>query len=168
MRYPPGPIALLAFLGTFLLPFIGFWDKKVQVMNLTGYEIAVGKKVQADTTAGKWLGKPRVPGAFDVRRAGNGDLTVGKRLVTAALMAGLAGGIFGFRRPWLGGLGGIAAVVLLLVAQSDMRMESYLRHREEPLIWVKFELSFWWSLGCAGFGGVMCFLRPKRAGPIAS
>lgn len=158
MRFPLGPVALLALLGTFLLPFIDFSCQGRQVMTLTGYDTAFGKEVTADLPISKWLGEQRHEGSFSIR-VENSDRTEGKPLVAAALIVGVLGGVLGFMRPSLGALGGIAAAVLLLMAQADIQKE--LKKREVPLMVVTFEIGFWASLGCAAVGGVMCLLRGK-------
>jgi hypothetical protein len=160
MRFPLGPVALLALLGTFLLPFIDFSCRGKKVVTMTGYEVAFGAQSTAELDLGKLFGEegdrssaPRIE--FRAEDRSNRNL-----FVTAALIVGVAGGAIGLMRPFLGALGGIAAAVLLLIAQADMQKE--VQRREVPMLVLAFREGYWISLGCAAAGGVLCLLRGRK------
>jgi hypothetical protein len=159
MRFPLGPVALLALLGTFLLPFIDFSCRGKKVVTMTGYEVAFGAKSTAELDLGKLFGDEGNSGAprieFRAEDRSNRNL-----FVMAALIVGVAGGAIGLMRPFLGALGGIAAAVLLLVAQADMQKE--VQRSEVPMLVLAFREGYWVSLGCAAAGGVLCLLRGRK------
>lgn len=159
MRFPLGPVALLALLGTFVLPFIEFSCRGKKVATLTGYEVAFGTRSTAELDLGKLFGDepgsaagPRIE--FKTEDRSNRNL-----YVTAALIVGVAGGVIGLLRAFMGALCGIAAAVLLLVAQADIQGE--IRKQEVALVVVTFREGFWISLSCAAAGGVLCLMRGR-------
>lgn len=154
-----GPIALLALLGTFLLPFVDFSCQGKKVATFSGYEAAFGKEVTAELPLSKWLGNDeKGSGAFDIRIA-QSDRTEGRPLVAAALIVAVLGGVIGFVKRPMGALCGLAACVLLLVAQDQMQRE--IKERQVPLLVLTFQTGFWASLACAGAGGVLCLVGRK-------
>jgi hypothetical protein len=160
MRFPLGPVALLAVLGTFLLPFIDFSCQGKQVVTMSGYETAFGKEMTADLPISKWMsGDERKNGGIDIHIEQR-NRTEGKPLVAAALIVGVIGGLLGFMRPSLGALGGIGAAVLLLIAQADMQKQ--VQQRNVPMLVLSFREGFWASLGCAAVGGVLCLLSGRK------
>jgi hypothetical protein len=160
MQFPLGPVALLALLGTFCLPFLDFSCRGQKVATVTGYEVALGRESKAEIDFGKILG------GDDAGRGGARlelkaeDKSARNLFVTAALIVGVAGGAFGFIRPFFGALGGIAAAVLLLVAQADIQKQA--QKREVPMLVLTFREGFWISLGCAAAGGVLCLLSGRK------
>jgi hypothetical protein len=163
MRFPFGPALLLALLGTFLLPFLEFSCQGRPAGTVTGYDVAFGAKSRAEFNLGKIIGDP------DMARSGPRlELTAENReqrntYVAAALIAGVLGGVAGFIRPLFGALGGIAAAVLLLVAQADIQKQ--VQNRDVVLLVVTFREGFWISLGCAAAGGVLCLVQGRKGGP---
>jgi hypothetical protein len=160
MRFPLGPVALLALLGTFLLPFIDFSCREKKIATLTGYDVAFGRQATAELQLGKLLGDEGGRNA-DLELQLKGREHANRNLfVTAALIVGVAGGAIGLHRPFLGALGGIAAAVLLLVAQADLQKE--VQKSEVPMLVLTFREGFWVSLGCAAAGGVLCLMRGRK------
>jgi hypothetical protein len=159
MRFPLGPVALLAMLGTFLLPFMDFscQGKKLEV---TGYEVAFGRSATAEFDLGKLFGDDEIGKSGPRFEFKVEDRSERNHFVAAALIVGVLGGVIGFIRPFLGALGGIAAAVLLLVAQADIQKQA--QKREVPMLVLTFREGFWVSLGCAAAGGVLCLLRGKK------
>lgn len=161
MRFPLGPLALLALLGTFLLPFSVSSVMGLKVVETTGYETAFGRKAIVNLPIGEWLGgekrggrQQEQPFSIRIESAARGDAN---RLVAAAFIVAVLGGILGLMKPSLGGLGGIGAAVLFLVAQADIQKE----FQQVPLAALTFQIGFWASLGCAAAGGVLCLLSRK-------
>ena len=155
-----GPVALLALLGTFLLPFIDFSCRGKKVATMTGYEVAFGTKSKAELDFGKLFegesGRqdgPRLE--FTAEDRSNRNL-----FITAALIVGVAGGVLGFIKPIIGALGGIAAAVLLLIAQADIQKQA--QKQEVAIVVLTFREGFWVSLGCAAAGGVLCLLGGRK------
>ena len=154
-----GPVALLAMLGTFLLPFVDFSCQGKKVATFTGYEAGFGKEITADLPISKWLGRDgKGSGSFDIRIE-QSDRTEGRPLVAAALIVAVLGGVIGFVLRSIGALCGLAACVLLLVAQDQMQRE--IKERQVPLVVLTFQTGFWASLACAGAGGVLCLAGRK-------
>jgi lysylphosphatidylglycerol synthetase-like protein (DUF2156 family) len=160
MRFPLGPAALLALLGTFLLPFIDFSckGKKIEDASLTGYQVAFGKERVANLDLGRLFGQEGDDPAINLRFEHN-NRTEGKPLVAAALIVGVLGGLVGFLKRPAGALGGVAAVVLLLIAQTQIQREV---QEQAPMIVITFQWGFWASLGCAAAGGVLCLLGGRK------
>src|SRR5688500_13507935 len=105
MQFPFGPVTLLALMGTFLLPFLDFSCRGQKVTSATGYEVAFGRQTKAEIDFGKIFeddelrrGAPK----FEVKTE---DRSARNLFVTAALIAGVAGGAFGMIRPFFGALG---------------------------------------------------------------
>lgn len=161
MRFPIGPAALLALLGTFMLPFLEFSckGKKIEDATLTGYQVAFGKERTAELDFGKLFNQGESKDASFSLRFENKNRTEGKPLVAAALIAGVLGGLIGFVARPAGALGGLAAVVLLLMAQSQITKEV---QEQAPMIVLTFTVGFWASLGCAAGGGVLCLLGGRK------
>jgi hypothetical protein len=160
MRFPLGPAALLALLVTFFLPFLEFSCRGQSAGTVTGYEVAFGKKTTTEFNFGKMIGDeelarsgPRLEVTAENRERRN-------TYVAAALIAGVLGGLIGLVRPLFGALGGIAAAVLLLVAQADIQKQA--QKGEVVLLVVTFREGFWISLGCAAAGGVLCLLQGRK------
>ena len=80
-------------------------------------------------------------------------------MVAGALIVAVLGGVLGFFMRSLGALCGLAACVLLLVAQGQMQRE--IKERQVPLVVLAFQTGFWASLACAGAGGVLCLVGRK-------
>jgi hypothetical protein len=161
MRFPLGPVALLALLGTFMLPFLEFSCRGKKVESVTGYEVAFGRETKAEINLGKILGDDelaRTGPRLEVKAENKKERNL---YVTAALIVGVLGGLAAFFRPFLGAIGGIAAAVLLLVAQADIQSQAKERGDMAVLV-VTFREGFWISLGCAAAGGVLCLLRGKN------
>lgn len=83
----------------------------------------------------------------DRRTEGNG------RVLAAWITAVLGGLVAFFWRP-AGVLGGIAAVVLLLIVRTDVTKELHMN--QLALIMVTFQSGYWASLLFAAFGAVAC------------
>jgi len=160
MRPSLGPVALLAVAVTFLLPFMELSCQKKPVLTFTGYETAFGKEVKAELPVGKWLREASNGNAsisFDIEQR---NRTEGRPLVAAALFVAVLGGAAAFFKRPVGAVSGLAACVLLLVAQSQMQSE--IQERQVPLILLTFQYGFWASLVCAAAGGVLCLLRGRK------
>jgi hypothetical protein len=160
MRFPLGPAALLALLGTFFLPFLDFSCRGKTVATMAGYEVAFGSKSTAELDLGKFFrheGLSREGPRLEITAQ---DRSNRNYFVLAALIAGVAGGAIGLLRPFIGALAGIGAAVLLLVAQADIQKQA--QRQEVAIVVVTFREGFWASLGCAAAGGVLCLLRGKE------
>jgi hypothetical protein len=160
MRFPLGPAALLALLGTFLLPFLDFSCRGKRVATMTGYELAFGSKSTAELDLGKVFREEGSPDGGPRLEITAEDRSRRNHFVAAALIAGVLGGAIGLLRPFIGALGGIGAAVLLLVAQADIQKQA--QKQEVAIVVVTFREGFWASLGCAAVGGVLCLLRRKQ------
>jgi hypothetical protein len=160
MRFPLGPVALLALLGTFLLPFMDFSCRGRKVATMTGYEVAFGTETSTELKLGELFGQEGNRDADLELQFKGKDRRNRNLFVAAALIVGVAGGCAGLFRPFLGAIGGIAAAVLLLVAQADMQND--VRKSEVPLLILTFREGFWASLACAAAGGVLCLMRGRK------
>jgi hypothetical protein len=160
MRFPLGPAALLALLGTFLLPFLDFSCRGKRVATMTGYEVGFGSRSTAEIDLGKVFGEEGAPSGGPRLEITAEDRSRRNNLVAAALIAGVVGGAIGLLRPFFGALGGIAAAVLLLVAQADIQKQT--QKQEVAIVVVTFREGFWASLACAAVGGVLCLLSGKK------
>lgn len=159
MRLPLGPAALLALLGTFLLPFVDFSCQGKKVATFTGYETAFGKEMTSNLPLSKWLNSGQEgENSIDIRIE-HKDHTDGKPMVAAALIVAIVGGLAGFAMRPMGALCGFAACVLLLVSQDQMQRE--VKEQQVPLVVLTFQTGFWASVACAGAGGVLCLLGRK-------
>ncbi len=160
MRSLLGPVALLALLGTFLLPFSTSTVMGVKVVQSTGYDTGFGRKA-LELPIGEWFGGGKKSRGENEQpfsiRIETDKRDGGNRIVAAAFTVGILGGLIGFAIPSLGALGGIGSAVLFLVAQADMQKQ----FQQVPLASLTFEIGFWASLGCAAVGGVICLLRGR-------
>lgn len=160
MRFLLGPLALLALLGTFLLPFSVSSVMGLKVVETTGYETAFGRKAVVNLPLGEWFGGGKQRRGeeppFSIRIESEGR-SEGNHLVAAAFIVGVLGGVLGLMSSSLGALGGIGSAVLFLVAQQDMQKEFH----AGLLASFTFQAGFWVSLGCAAMGGILCLLQRK-------
>ncbi|MFZ4767818.1 MAG: hypothetical protein ACOYMN_22955 [Roseimicrobium sp.] len=159
MSFPFGPAALLALVGTFLLPFVDFSCQGKKVATFSGYEVAFGKEVTADVPLQKWLGNSGRSNESFSLRIEHSDRTEGKPLVAAAFVIGIIGGLIGVGLRSAGALCGFVACVLLLVSQDQMQRE--IREKQVPLLVLTFQTGFWASVACAGAGGVLCLVSRR-------
>src|SRR5687767_6267436 len=109
MRFPLGPVALLALLGTFLLPFLDFSCRGKKVATMTGYDVAFGTRSTAELDLGRIFGEEAGVNIGPRLELKAEDRSNRNSFVTAALIAGVVGGVIGLLRPFFGALGGIGA-----------------------------------------------------------
>ena len=164
-----GPLALLSVAILFSLPFVDIscQGKKVAVLN--GYETAFGKELKLDLASPpmKSSREDSLVDRFFRPREESSDARLslqirektwdGKPMVAAAFICAIAGGVLGLFMRSFGVLGGVAAVVLLLISQNQMQKEI----QEAPLLVMNFGVGFWSSLAAAGAGALLCLMGRK-------
>jgi hypothetical protein len=156
MSVPLGPAALLSLAVLFFLPFVEFSCKGRRVATLTGYEAALGTKMDR-TAIGGWWPREGERGAGLRSQIKEDDRTGGNDWVLAAFLTAVIGGVVALFWHFAGVLAGVCAVVLLFVAQSDIQRQ--LQVEQIPLLVVTFQRGFWASLTCAGLGAMLCLRK---------
>jgi hypothetical protein len=169
MRGSLGPLTLLSTLLLFALPFVDFSCQGKLVTALTGYEVAFGRKVKTELPIGKWIdGRESRTYDGDRSREDGFKVTIQRenrdrpnKVVAAALICAVLGGLAAFFIRLAGVAGGAGACVLLLYAQNQMQKE--MQELAPPLVVMTFQYGFWLSLAAAAAGAVMCLMGGKSS-----